>query len=137
MKTTGRSVGASGFPLVFLSVFLMLSQLFVKFAIEFPSIAELINPELPLGEAAWIMTAGWLILVPLCVQKHRLSFLAGGLWGVMHGCLGVIPPLIGACNHWAAGTIVSIQGVLIAIFCFLAYRQQGDANQEKGGTIHG
>lgn len=111
------------FTLEGISILLILSQIFVKFAAEFPLIKELVNPELPLEQTAWIMTAVWIMLVPLCVQRYKEAFLLGAVWGFVHLCLGVFPPLVGACNHWAAGTTVSIQGAVILVFCLLAYNK--------------
>ncbi len=119
------------FTLEGISILLILSQIFVKFAAEFPLIKELVNPELPLEQTAWIMTVVWIMLVPLCVLRYKEAFLAGAFWGFVHLCLGIFPPLVGACNHWATGTTVSIQGALIMVFCLLAYNKLNKENQQN------
>ncbi len=116
------------FTLEGISICLILSQIFVKFAAEFPLIKELVNPELPLEQTAWIMTVVWIMLVPLCVQKYKEAFFLGAVWGFLHLVLGILPPLIGACNHWAAGSLVSIQGAAIMISCILAYNKLSKLN---------
>lgn len=113
------------------SIILILSQIFVKFAAEFPLIKEVINPELPLEQTAWIMTAVWVMLVPLCVMRYKEAYFLGAVWGFVHLCLGIFPPIVGACNHWAAGTAVSIQGALIMVFCLLAYNKLNRENSQR------
>jgi hypothetical protein len=117
------------FTLEGISILLILSQIFVKFAAEFPLIKELVNPELPLEQTAWIMTAGWIMLVPLCVQRFKEAFLLGAFWGFVHLCLGIFPPIVGACNHWAAGTTVSLQGAATLVFGWLAYHKLNQENR--------
>ncbi len=104
-----------------LAILMIGSQLVVKFLVEFPTVSGLNTTE-PIYPVAWLLTAGWLILMPLCIQDNRGAFLAGAVWGVVDAILAVLPPLTGICNHLALGTAIGIQCLLITGACYLAYK---------------
>ncbi len=120
LKTT-RGVFSTMFSVKWLAILLIGSQLVVKFLVEFPAVSGLNTTE-PIYPVAWLLTAGWLILMPLCIQDNRGAFLVAAIWGVVNAILAVLPPLTGICNHLALGTAIGIQCLLIAVACYLAYK---------------
>ncbi len=113
------------FPKIFsakwLAILLIGSQLITKFFIEFTEVSR-ISTSLPVYQTVWVLTAGWLILLPLCIQDYRGAFLAGVLWGIVNAVGGVVAPLSGICDHWVIGSAVGIQCLLIAVTCYSAYK---------------
>ncbi len=118
------------FSAKWLAILLIASQLVVKFLVEFPAVSTLNTTE-PIYPVAWLLTAGWLILMPLCIQDNRGAFLAAAIWGIVDTVLAVLPPLAGICNHLALGIAIGIQCLLIAAACYLAYKSA--APQTKVG----
>ncbi len=122
------------FPTMFsakwLAILLIGSQLVVKLFVEFPAVSALNTTE-PIYPVAWLLTGGWLILMPLCIQDRRGAFLAAAIWGVVDAVLAVLPPLAGICNHLALGIGIGLQCLLISAACYLAYKSA--APQTKVG----
>jgi hypothetical protein len=96
-------------------------QLVVKFAVEIPNAAET-ESAVWLVPFVWVLTAGWLVLLPLNIMKHRISFLWSAIFGLLHVFMGPMAPLSGTCDHWVTGPAVGVQGLIIGIVCLITYR---------------
>ncbi len=122
------------FPTIFsakwLAILLIGSQLVVKFFIEFTEASRL-STSLPIYQTVWVLTAGWLILLPLCIQDNRGAFLAGVLWGIVNAVGAVAAPLSGICDHWVIGSAVGIQCLLIAVTCYFTYKRAAPQASEQ------
>lgn len=105
-----------------ISIILIIWQLIIKFAIELPKAAETSSASW-LVPLVWMLTAGWLVLLPLNIIKHKQSFLWSAILGFMHVLMGPMAPISGTCNHWVAGPAVGLQGLMIGIVCLITYRR--------------
>jgi len=107
-----------------MSISLIGAQLLVKFYLELPKAAELLSTNPLVLETAGILTVVWIILLPLCVLNNRGAFLVGSIWGILHVVAGIATPASGTCNHIYFGPfVVGLHGLLITVFCFLAYKK--------------
>jgi len=110
--------------LKWMSISLIGAQLLVKFYLELPKAAELLSTNPLVLETAGILTVVWIILLPLCVLNNRGAFLVGSIWGILHVVAGIATPASGICNHIYFGPfVVGLHGLLITVFCFLAYKK--------------
>jgi hypothetical protein len=110
--------------LKWMSISLIGAQLLVKFYLELPKAAELLSTNPLVLETAGILTVVWIILLPLCVLNNRGAFLVGSIWGILHVVAGIATPALGTCNHIYFGPfVVGLHGLLITVFCFLAYKK--------------
>jgi|GEM_PF-6495141 hypothetical protein len=110
--------------LKWMSISLIGAQLLVKFYLELPKAAELLSTNPLVLETAGILTVVWIILLPLCVLNNRGAFLVGSIWGILHVVAGIATPASGTCNHIYFGPfVVGLHGLLITVFCFLAYKK--------------
>jgi hypothetical protein len=105
-----------------LAISLIVTQVIVKFFIEFPEVSKL-STGLPIYQTAWLLTAGWLVLLPLCLQDYRDGFRAGAIWGIVNAVLAVWAPVSGTCNHWFLGFAIGAQCLLIALTCWWVYKR--------------
>jgi len=62
-------------------------------------------------------------LIRLCVLDNKGAFLVGAVFGIINGVLAAYMPLSRACGHYYIGAIVFVHGLLIAYFCYRAYRK--------------
>jgi len=108
------------------ALILILLQLLVKFYVEIPKAYEF-SVRLPVRETVWVLTAAWLILVPLYIAGNKGAFLAGTILGILHGVLALYMPVSGTCDHYVIGSIVSVHGLLIAYLSYKAYRSMSAA----------
>lgn len=104
-----------------IAISMVVLQLLVKVYIEFPKVSEL-TLRLPVLETAWALTFAWAILIPLNTLNHKNSYLVGAILGILNGGLGILMPFSGMCNHYLAGIIVGLQGILISIFSYRTYQ---------------
>jgi hypothetical protein len=104
-----------------LSIIMVIWQIAVKFAVEIPN-ATGTESAVWLVPFVWVLTAGWLVLLPLNIMKHRLSFLWSAIFGFLRVFMGPMAPLSGTCDHWVAGPAVGVQGLIIGVVCLITYR---------------
>lgn len=102
-----------------IAIALIGSQVIVKYFIEFQEVSKL-TTSLPIAPTAWLLQAGWLILLPLCLLGRREAFQAGAAWGVVNAVLAVAVPLVGICKHVVLGPAIGVQCILITVACHYA-----------------
>jgi len=102
------------------AVVLILAQLIIKITIEIRKSFEATMAIVPI--VAIMLTVAWIAIIIACLYRKKNGYLWGGIVGVLHVVLALPLPFTGTCNHYFMAIFVSVHGLLITVFSFLAYR---------------
>lgn len=118
------------------AVAMLLIQVFFKLIFEVAG-AKLIT-DMPVLQSVYILTAIYIILIPLCLAQVRWSFIIGVIFGVINAVLPimmlVMDKIPAGYSHWRP-VFVLLQNLLIAYFCWRAYKRLGIASHGQEGKI--
>jgi hypothetical protein len=106
-----------------IAIVLIILQLVFKIWVELIKSRDLLIDLVIVDPLFWSGTLAWVVLLPLLIQRHRPSYLAASLFGVLNGAVGAIFPTVGVCHHHVVGSVIFVHGFLIAVFSYMAYRK--------------
>lgn len=101
------------------AVVLMLVQLIIKITVEIRKSFEATMAIVPV--VAIMLTVAWIAIIFACLLRKKNGYLWGGIIGILHVVLALPLPFTGTCNHYFMAIFVSVHGLLIGVFSFLAY----------------
>jgi hypothetical protein len=104
-----------------ITIILIILQLAFKVWVELTKSQDLVIDLAIVDSLFWSGTLAWVVLIPLLIQRHRPSYLAASIFGVLNGIIGFFFPLFGVCHHYYVGSFIFVHGMLIAFFGYRAY----------------
>jgi hypothetical protein len=106
-----------------IAIVLIALQLVFKIWVELIKSHDLLIDLVIVDSLFWSGTLAWVVLLPLLIQKHRTSYLAASVFGVLNGIVGALFPTMGVCHHHIVGFVIFVHSLLIAVFSYWAYRR--------------